>query len=205
MKGERKEASQDLHGLTLNVSPFSGSGVKLMVEASGPGRSPSGGGRTVPTGRAWGWGSGSAVPFPTHFSWPGIRQAQSREAPGDRRGAAPGAAQDAPGSRTYSCAARSAPDSGPRGQPSGARPRPGLPRLARLAGHTAALRPRTGTARPVSPGPTPQLAGPAARAPRGPGEIRSPQKRRDSPGNDSSPPPSPPRCLHSLSPRVAPA
>lgn len=114
--------------------------------------------------------------------------------PGERRAAAPSAAQDAPGSKSESSAARSARHSGPRGQPSGARRRLGHPCLARLRGHKeAAPRPSTGTDEWVSTGPTPQLACPAARVPRLLGEIRTRQEGRAFPGNDSSPPLSPPR------------
>ena len=92
------------------------------------GASPSGGEGQVPTGWAGPGGPkgvGSAVSFPTHFPRPGIREHRAGRHPGERRGAAPGAAQDAPGSR--SSAARSARGSGPRGKPSGARPRPAPP------------------------------------------------------------------------------
>lgn len=113
IKEEREAASQDLHRAHPKCKPRFWLRGKVMVEASGPKSLALGEGGGVrgedkdrPARPGDLVGARRAVPFPDHFSGPGIRQALSREAPGERRVAAPGAAQVAPGSRTESRASR---------------------------------------------------------------------------------------------------
>nr|XP_033711123.1 basic proline-rich protein-like [Tursiops truncatus] len=155
-------------------------------------------------------GSGARSLFLPTFPGPGsastelggarVRGGELRPAPPRTPGAAGAAQREAPGARGRGDR-RAGRDSGPRPPPA----------PARLRGHPeAAPRPRTGTDAPVSRGPTPQLGGPAARAPRVPGEIRTQQERRNFPGNhppdtiSSSHRAHPAVCVRSRRPRRRP-
>lgn len=155
-----------------------------MVEAWGPRGLALCRGRTSTDGPGLGsaWSQGAPAPFPFHFPRSGIQRAPSREAPEREAGSCARRRPERPGRRDPELQGEKG--SGPREQPSRARPWPGPPVSGPAPGPPGGRPTAQDPHGPASePGANSPTCGPAARAPRVPGEIRTPQERQDFPGN----------------------